>query len=125
MNIDVTGIIVIVCAFGLPAVIVIAAIIGKFLEEKKRYDSVVKALELGKSPEEVKSLFQVELKKKAHNSIGFARGGIVVLGIGAGLAAMALIINDVELYGSALLIAIIGLALILVYVLTGKKEKTE
>jgi len=122
---DLTAIVAIAFSFGLPAVIVIAVVIGNYLDHKKRYESIVKALELGKNAEEVKALFEVEAKKKARNGVGFLRGGIIVIGVGAGLAAMALILNVVQLYGSALLVAIIGLALVLVYLLTVKKEKTE
>ncbi len=128
MNIDITGIIITVSAFTLPAIIVIAVVIGRYLDNKKRYESVVKALELGKSPEQIKELFEVKPKKNGKNSrngIGFLRGGIVVIGVGLGLAAMATIIGVIEMLAPAAMVAILGVALVVTYLLTGKKEKAE
>jgi Flp pilus assembly protein TadB len=122
---DITGMLAVIFCFGLPAVIVIAVVVAKYFENKKRYESVVKALELGKSAEDVKALFDIEKEKHRGNSVGFIRGGIIVIGVGIGLAVMAFVLNVTPMYGTAALVAIIGIALVLVYLLTGKKEKTE
>jgi Flp pilus assembly protein TadB len=125
MNIDVTGIVITAFSLGLPAVIVVAIVIGRYLNHKKRYESIVKALELGKSPEQIKALFEVKPKKNGKNGIGFLRGGIIVISIGIGLAAMALISKVTHIYAPAALVTILGIALVIVYVLTGRKEKTQ
>jgi Flp pilus assembly protein TadB len=125
MNIDVTGIVITAFCLTLPTIIVVAVIIGRYFEHKKRYASIVKALELGKNPEQVKALFGVKEKKNGKNGISFLRGGIVVVGVGIGLAAMALILEVTEIYAPAALVAILGIALVIVYALTRRKEKTQ
>ncbi|MCK4250052.1 hypothetical protein KAX97_01295 [candidate division WOR-3 bacterium] len=109
----------------LPAVIVIIAIIAQYKKKKKYYESVLKAVELGKNAEEIKQIFSIEKQKNNGNAIGFLRGGIIVAGIGIGLAGIALVINVTEVYAPSLFIIILGLALIAIYYLTKPKGKTK
>jgi len=109
----------------LPAVIVITAIIAQYKKKKKYYESVLKAVELGKNAEEIKQIFAIEKQKNNGNAIGFLRGGIIVSGIGIGLAGIALVISVTEVYAPSLFIIILGLALIAIYYLTKPKGKTK
>lgn len=109
----------------LPGVIVIIAIIAQYKKKKKYYESVLKAVELGKNAEEIKQIFAIEKQKNNGNAIGFLRGGIIVAGIGIGLAGIALVINVTEVYAPSLFIIILGLALIAIYYSTKPKGKTK
>ncbi|GAI52507.1 unnamed protein product [marine sediment metagenome] len=109
----------------LPAVIVITAIIAQYKKKKKYYESVLKAVELGKNAEEIKQIFAIEKQKNNGNAIGFLRGGVIVSGIGIGLAGIALVISVTEVYAPSLFIIILGLALIAIYYLTKPKGKTK
>lgn len=109
----------------LPAVIVITAIIAQYKRKKKYYESVLKAVELGKDAEEIKQIFAIEKQKNGGNAIGFLRGGVIVSGIGIGLAGIALVISVTEVYAPSLFIIILGLALIAIYYLTKPKGKTK
>lgn len=109
----------------LPAVIVIIAIIAQYKKKKKYYESVLKAVELGKNAEEIKQIFAIEKQKNNGNAIGFLRGGIIVSGLGIGLAGIALVISVTEVYAPSLFIIILGLALIAIYYLTKPKGKTK
>jgi lipoprotein signal peptidase len=86
---------------------------------------LVKAVELGKNAEEIKQIFAIEKQKNNGNAIGFLRGGIIVSGIGIGLAAIGLIVGMQWVYASSAFILILGLALIAIYYLTKPKGKTK
>ena len=98
------------------------------MKRKRHYDALVKALELGKNPEQVKELFAVEKVSPPKNGKGLIKSGIVVIGIGVGLAMMALFLPagaTPGLLASSALIAVFGLSLVAAYLITKKKEKPE
>lgn len=109
----------------LPGAIIIIAIIAQYKKKKKYYESVLKAVELGKNAEEIKQIFAIEKQKNGGNAIGFLRGGIIVSGIGIGLAVIGLIVGMQWVYASSAFILILGLALIAIYYLTKPKGKTK
>jgi len=94
------------------------------MSKKKRYEAMVKAIELGgtKDPEAIKQLFMVE-KPKDDNGVGYLKGGIVVAGIGLGLFAMGTALGEVEMYGPSAFMFVLGLALVLVYYVLGRRKK--
>jgi len=107
----------------LPAVIIIIAILAQYQKKKKYYESLNKAIELGKSAEEIKEIFAIEKQQPERNGMGFLRGGIIIVGIGVGIAAIAAIVGESDAFSGAAFILILGLSLIAVYLLTGKKVK--
>lgn len=111
--------------FATPVVIVIVAIQAQLKRRRKMYDSIVKAIELGKDPKEVKQLFIEEKPKPTNHVIGFLRGGIVVAGLGIGLAGMGLVLGVIEMYAPAVFMLILGFALMTVYWLTKPKDKEK
>lgn len=122
---DIVGLIAVSFSLLLPGAIIIIAIIAQYMKKKKYYESLVKAVELGKNAEEIKQIFAIEKQKNNGNAIGFLRGGIIVSGIGIGLAAIGFIVGMQWVYASSAFILILGLALITVYYLTKPKGKTK
>lgn len=108
--------------------IIFGAIWFQYLKRKKHYDTLLKALEIGKNPDEVKELFATEKVPKHKNGKGLVKSGIVTIGIGVGLGSMSAFLPGEAtggLLASAVLIVMLGLSLVLAYVLTKKKEKAE
>ncbi len=124
-SIDVHGVIALIGTFSLPAIIVIVAFIVDYMKKKKHYETIQKALELGKDPEQIKALLAIEKPKTKANGIGFLKGGVVIAGIGAGLAFMALILAEQEVFAPAALVLVLGLSLIIVYYLIRQKGKSS
>ncbi len=120
---DVPGVIAIIGTFSLPAAIVLAAIIAEYKKKRKYYESMQKAMELGKSAEEIKEIFAIEKQRPERNGMGYLRGGIIVTGIGVGVAAIGAVVGESDVFSGAAFILILGLSLIAVYLLTGKKVK--
>jgi len=114
--------------FFVVGVIIFGAIWFQYMKRKKHYDALVKALELGKNPDEVKELFGGEKVPRAKNGKGLVKSGIVTIGFGVGLALMSVFLPaDATggLLASAALIAVFGLSLVFAYLLTRKRDKTE
>ncbi|RKX71396.1 hypothetical protein DRP53_01805 [candidate division WOR-3 bacterium] len=84
---NIVGLVAVILIFGMPIIIVVAALITKYKTAKRRYEAVVKAIELGKDPEEIKSLFPTE-KKKKRDALSYFRAGVIIVAIGFGLLAM-------------------------------------
>ena len=123
---DIVGLIAVSFSLLLPAAIIITAIVAQYKKKRKYYDSLLKALELGKNAEEIKEVFAMEKQKNGKNGIiGFLRGGIMVSGLGIGLVAIGLVAGNQWVYAASALILILGLSLIAVYYLTRPKDKTK
>lgn len=120
---DVTGAIALIFSLFLPAVIIIIAIMVQYQKKRKYYESLNKALELGKSAEEIKEIFAIEKQQPERNGVGYLRGGVIVTGIGVGIAAIGAIMGESDAFSGAAFILVLGLSLIAVYLLTGKKAK--
>ena len=125
---DETGAAALVLSLLIPAAIIIIAIVAQYMKRKKHYDAMVKAIELGKNADEIKALFAVEEKKVKGNGKGLIKGGIIVIGIGVGLAVMAVFLPQGAAPGmlsSSAFVTILGISLVAAYALTRKKDKTE
>jgi hypothetical protein len=111
---------------GGPVAIVIVAIVLAYMRKKKRYEVMLKALELGKNtdPAAIKELFEVKTSKE-DDGMGYLKGGIVVAGIGLGLFGMGLSLADGGLFGPATFMFILGLALVLVHLVIRPKNKEK
>ncbi len=123
---DWAGSIALIFNFFVVGVIIFGAIWFQYMKRKKHYDALVKALELGKNPEEVKDLFGTEKVPRVKNGKGLVKSGIVTIGIGVGLALMGVFLPAEALGGmmaSAAFVSVLGLSLVLAYTLTKKKDK--
>jgi hypothetical protein len=120
---DVTGTVALILSLFMPAVIIIIAIVVQYHKKRKYYESLNKALELGKSAEEIKEIFAIEKQQPERNGVGYLRGGVIVTGIGVGIAAIAAIVGESDAFSGAAFVFVLGLSLIAVYLLTGKKVK--
>ncbi|KPK64526.1 hypothetical protein AMJ83_02135 [candidate division WOR_3 bacterium SM23_42] len=125
---DEVGAAALVLALSIPGVIIIIAILAQYLKRKKHYDAMVKAIELGKNADEIKALFAVEERRVKGNGKGLLKGGIIVTGLGVGLALMAIFLPagaTSGLLASFVLIAVLGLSLVAAYLIARKKDKSE
>lgn len=125
---DEVGAAALVVSLSIPAAIIIIAIFAQYMKRKKHYDAMVKAIELGKNADEIKSLFAIEAKQVKGNGKGLIKSGIIVIGIGVGLAVMAIFLPSGATPGmlsASALITILGISLVVAYLITRKKEKTE
>jgi hypothetical protein len=123
---DWAGSISLIFNFFVVGVIIFGAIWFQYMKRKRHYEALVKALELGKNPDEVKDLFGTEKVPRVKNGKGLVKSGIVTIGIGAGLALMAIFLPAEALGGmmaSAAFVSMLGLSLVLAYTLTKKKDK--
>jgi hypothetical protein len=111
----------VVFSIGGPVAIAVIAIIWSYRAKKKQYETMLKALELGKSEEEIKNLFIG--KKKVGDGTGYIRGGIVVIGTGVGLAGMGIVLAVPEMFAPAVFLIIVGLSLAIVYYVTKPKKE--
>lgn len=111
---------------GGPVAIVIVAIVLAYKRKTKRYDAMLKALELGKNtdPAAIKELFEVKTSKE-DDGMGYLKGGIVVAGVGLGLFGMGLVLADGGLFGPSAFMFILGLALVLVHLVIRPKNKEK
>ncbi len=121
--IDWAPIFAVVFSIGGPVAIAIIAIIWSYRAKKKQYDTMLKALEMGKSEEEVKNLFIG--KKKVRDGMAYIKGGIVVLGTGVGLAGMGVVLNVYQMYAPAVFVFIVGLSLAIVHFVTRPKKEEK
>ena len=111
---------------GGPVAIVIVAIVLAYKRKAKRYDAMLKALQLGKNtdPAAIKELFEAKTAKE-DDGMGYLKGGIVVAGIGLGLFGMGLTLDDGGLFGPSAFMFILGLALVLVHLVIRPKNKEK
>lgn len=125
---DVPGALALITCWLVIGASIVAAIWFQYMKRKRHYEALVKALELGKNPDQVRELFAIEKATQPKNGKGLVKSGIVVIGVGAGLGMMALFLPTGAtpgLLASCALISVFGLSLVVAYMLTKKREKTE
>jgi hypothetical protein len=129
---DITAIFAIIIVIGGPMAIAITAIISEHKAKQKKYDAMVKAVELGRTPDEVKRMFDEEKEKNGKDANSRLRKGIILIAIALGLAAMALVIKDSFVWGgngghftlgASVLLLFLGLAFIVIWLINKPKAK--
>lgn len=130
--VDFTGIFAILVVIGGPLAIAVVAIVNEHRSKQKRYEAMVKAVELGKNPEDVKRLFAEEKEKNGKDVNSRLRGGIILIAIAFGLALMALILNQLTVFGghfgnfylgASAFLVVLGLAFILIWWISKPRTK--
>jgi len=109
---------IIAIAFGCS--IAIFGIIYSYLEKKKKYEIMAKLIEAGKSPEEIKQIFDIKTKKP-FDPYSDLKKGIITTSIGIGFFAFGLVLKKEALSGIALFILILGIAFLLIHFLLKNK----
>jgi len=129
---DVTGIIAIIVVIGGPMAIAITAIVAEHRAKQRKYEAMVRAVELGRTPEEVKMMFDEEKDRNGKDVNSRLRRGIILIGVALGLAAMALVVDRSILIGgvsghftlgAAVFLLFLGLAFIVVWLVNKPKAK--
>lgn len=125
---DVPGALALITCWLVIGASIVAAIWFQYMKRKRHYEALVKALELGKNPDQIRELFAIEKATQPKNGKGLVKSGIVVIGVGVGLGMMALFLPTGATSGllaSCALISVFGFSLVVAYMLTKKREKTE
>jgi len=129
---DITGIFAILIVIGGPMAIAITAIISEHRAKQRKYEAMVKAVELGRTPEEVKMMFEEEKEKNGKDVNSRLRRGIILIGIALGLAAMALVVDRSFViggvsghftFGASVFLLFLGLAFIVIWLIGKPKAK--
>jgi hypothetical protein len=91
---------------------------------------MVKAVELGKSPEEVKMMFAEDKEKNGKDANSRLRKGIILIAVALGLAAMALVVRNSFVWGgngghftlgASVFLLFLGLAFIVIWLINKPK----
>jgi len=129
---DPTGILAILLVIGGPMAIAITAIISEHRAKQKRYEAMVKAIELGKSPDEVKMMFGEEKGTGSKDVNRRLVSGIIVIGIAIGLAAWSVVTHQGFMFGgthghfmlgASVFLLFLGAAFIVVWLINRPKAK--
>jgi hypothetical protein len=130
--VDITAIVAIIIVIGGPMAIAITAIISEQRAKQRKYEAMVKAVELGRTPEEVKRMFEDDKEKNGKDANSRLRRGIILIGIALGLAAMALVVdrsfvvggvNGHFTFGASVFLLFLGLAFIVIWLINKPKVK--
>ncbi len=105
--------------------IAIIAIISEYLQKKKYYESLVKALETGKDPGKIKEVFGEPEHAKRNEPTRYLRRGIITIGVGAGLVLLGLITANTWIMAIGGFLGVIGIAQLIVHILIHKNKTTE
>jgi len=122
------GAVALIINWVIVGVIIFALIWFSYMKRKRHYEALVKALELGKNPEQIKALFGGEKIVQPKNGKGLLKSGIVVIGLGVGLGMMAFFLPAGATGGmlaSCALITVFGLSLVVAYLVSKKRDKPE
>jgi hypothetical protein len=129
---DITAIVAIIIVIGGPIAIAITAIISEQRAKQRKYEAMVKAVELGRTPEEVKRMFEDDKEKNGKDANFRLRRGIILIGIALGLAAMALVVDRSFVvggvsghftFGASVFLLFLGLAFIVIWLINKPKAK--
>ncbi|MCX7705838.1 MAG: DUF6249 domain-containing protein [bacterium] len=110
---------------GLIAIIVM---VSGSLEKRKYYETVTKAIEAGKTVQEIKELLgngPESRKEHPKHRVEYGKNlkkGIITLGVGAGLILFGFIQTSKMLTGAGAFIGVIGLSFILVHYFLPRAE---
>jgi hypothetical protein len=130
--VDFTGIIAILVVIGGPLAIAVVAIINEHRSKQRRYEAMIKAVEMGKNPEDVKKMFAEEKEKNGKDVNSRLRGGIILIAIALGLALMALVLNQSMVFGghfggfylgASAFLLVLGLGFLLIWWISKPKTK--
>lgn len=101
--------------------IAIIAIIAEYKEKKKYYESMVKALESGKSSEEIQALFNLPRREELDET-RYLKKGVVTIAVGIGVGIIGVFVNADVIIGIGGFLCILGLSFLLIHYLLNKKK---
>lgn len=105
--------------------IAIIAIISEYLQKKKYYESLVKALETGKDPAKIKEMFGEPENVKRNEPTRYLSRGIIVIGTGAGVVLIGLITINTWIMAIGAFLGVIGIAHLIVHSLVNRNKTAE
>ncbi|OGC43533.1 hypothetical protein A2Y85_01895 [candidate division WOR-3 bacterium RBG_13_43_14] len=105
--------------------IAIIAIVLEYFQKKKYYESLVKALEMGKDPEQIKAMFGEPEEAKKNEPGRYLRRGIITIGVGVGLALIGWLNANTWLVAIGCFLGVLGLSFLIVHFLLNKNKQSE
>lgn len=105
--------------------IAIIAIISEYLQKKKYYESLVKALETGKDPAKIKEVFGEPELAKRNEPTRYLSRGIIALGAGVGVVLIGLITANTWIMAIGVFLGVIGIAQLIIHALIYKNKPAE
>ncbi|RKZ10061.1 hypothetical protein DRQ25_04330 [Candidatus Fermentibacteria bacterium] len=110
---------------GGPLVLALVVIMNRHNLAQKKYEKIEKALESGRSPEEVERMMKImETPKPLRRNTGFFRAGFIVIGLSLASLVVGLIIDVEACLASAGGGLVFGLALVAVWYMMDRNSKT-
>ncbi|MEO0095927.1 MAG: hypothetical protein ABIL69_08700 [candidate division WOR-3 bacterium] len=119
-----------IVAIIMGCLIAIISIISSSLVKRKYYESVTKAIESGKSVQEIKELLgegpekkwnYQQLETESQRLGRYLKNGIVVLGVGLGSILFGYIQSSRVLIGAGVFIGVVGVCFILLHFILPEK----
>ncbi len=110
---------------GGPLVLALVVIMNRHHLAQKKYEKIEKALESGKSPEEVERMMKImETPKPPQRRTGFFRAGFIVIGLSLASLVVGLIIDVEACLAAAGGGLVFGLALVAIWYMMDRNSKT-
>ena len=110
---------------GGPLVLALVVIMNRHHLAQKKYEKIEKALESGRSPEEVERMMKImETPKPPRRKTGFFRAGFIVIGLSLASLVVGLIIDVEACLASAGGGLVFGLTLVAVWYMMDRNSKT-
>jgi hypothetical protein len=114
-----------VLMIGGPLVLALVVIMNRHHLAQKKYEKIEKALESGRSPEEVERMMKImETPKPPRRKTGFFRAGFIVIGLSLASLVVGLIIGVEACLAAAGGGLMFGLALVAVWFMMDRNSKT-
>ncbi|MCD4700527.1 MAG: hypothetical protein K8S24_01590 [Candidatus Aegiribacteria sp.] len=110
---------------GGPLVLALVVIMNRHHLAQKKYEKIEKALESGRSPEEVERMMKImETPKPPRRRTGFFRAGFVLIGLSLASLVVGLIINVKACLAAAGGGLVFGLVLVAIWYMMDRNSKT-
>lgn len=114
-----------VLMIGGPLVLALVVIMNRHHLAQKKYEKIEKALESGRSPEEVERMMKImETPKLPRRRTGFFRAGFVIIGLSLASLVVGLIIGVKACLAAGGGGLVFGLALVAVWYMMDRNSKT-
>lgn len=118
-----TPVFAVILSLGGPIAIVVLVLVHNHRKRMKRYDTLLKATEAGRSVEEIEEI--VELLESRKESNGFLVSGIIVAGIGIGTIIIGLILGVHETAAGGSFLVVLGAAFVLTWWLVSRRRSVS
>ncbi len=126
MGTSIFALLIPIIAIVMGCMIAIIAIITSSMEKREYYKSVTRAIEAGKSLQEIKEFFgnteDSKVYSRSSDPYRSLKQGIMTIAVGLGIGVIALAMTNKILLGIGGLVCLIGLGYLVIYFLQPKTQ---